>query len=183
MPRLPRQTFTTEQELPDHQARFGEQPEPMREMDEESSEDENAVANTGASLSASIPLKAPVPPQFEAAIGYQGDARYVALYWQPAGDEARYNDGHVSGDGDWWAWLAYVEHAAVASHLAQTCSNCDGWGELPDTQQGLRDLEKIKHPRACQTRQGKEECPQTSFPIQATVRSCLHKPSSPSLSA
>jgi hypothetical protein len=70
MPRLPRQTLTTEQELPDHQARFGEQPEPTREMDEESSEDENAAANSGASLSASIPLEAPVPPQLEAAIGY-----------------------------------------------------------------------------------------------------------------
>jgi len=74
------------------------------------------------------PLKAPVPPMFEAALGYQGDARYVAFYWQPAGDEVMYDDGHASGDGDWWAWIEFENHSAVAPHLWLPCPQCGGRG-------------------------------------------------------
>ena len=70
------------------------------------------------------PLKAPVPPQLEAALGYQGDARFVAFYWSPAGDEVMYDDGWTSGDGDWWSWLAYVDHPAVAPYLWLPCPRC-----------------------------------------------------------
>jgi hypothetical protein len=35
-------------------------------------------------------LSVPVPPMLEAAIGYTGDAHYVAFYWTPGGDEAMY---------------------------------------------------------------------------------------------
>lgn len=38
------------------------------------------------------------------------DARYVALYWEPAGDEARFDDGMLSANGRWPAYLAYVRH-------------------------------------------------------------------------
>jgi hypothetical protein len=35
------------------------------------------------------------------AIGYTGDARYVAFNWTPYGDEAEYFDGRRSATGSW----------------------------------------------------------------------------------
>jgi len=61
-------------------------------------------------------LPIPVPPQLETALGYEGDARFVAFYWEPAGDEAMYDDGRISGTGCWTGYLAYVDHPAVASY-------------------------------------------------------------------
>jgi hypothetical protein len=49
----------------------------------------------------------------ETAIGYRGQARYVAFYWMPAGDEAMVDDGQVSYDGNWSAYLTYVRHPRV----------------------------------------------------------------------
>ena len=74
------------------------------------------------------PLTAPVPPRTEGALGYDGDARYVAFYWQPAGDEVMYDDGQVSADGDWWAWIDFVNHPAVYHHLLWPCPQCHGVG-------------------------------------------------------
>jgi len=78
------------------------------------------------------PLPIPVPPQLEEALGYEGDARWVAFYWSPAGDEAMYDDGRCSGDGDWTGYLAYVDHPAVAVHLVRPCWACGGRGTLTD---------------------------------------------------
>ena len=64
------------------------------------------------------PLTILVPPQFEAAVGYHGDARYVAIHWTPCGDEAVYDDGRISGTGHWTGYLAWVRHPAVALELA-----------------------------------------------------------------
>ncbi len=75
-----------------------------------------------------IPLKAPVPPQLEAALGYDGGARHVAFYWQPAGDEVMYDDGQIGGDGDWWAWIEFENHRAIAPHLWLPCPRCEGRG-------------------------------------------------------
>ena len=40
-------------------------------------------------------LKAPfpLPAGFLAAFGYSGGRRFVALFWEPCGDEACYDDG------------------------------------------------------------------------------------------
>ncbi|MBN1136272.1 MAG: hypothetical protein JXM73_06790 [Anaerolineae bacterium] len=46
-----------------------------------------------------------LPRNWEQAFGYDGEARYVAFYWTPIGDEARYDDGHASGDGNWQMFL------------------------------------------------------------------------------
>jgi hypothetical protein len=59
-----------------------------------------------------------LPRNWERALGYDGDARCVAFYWTPAGDDAMYDDGPwppcgrqgrwASGDGQlfnplvWW---------------------------------------------------------------------------------
>ena len=51
------------------------------------------------------------------AIGYTGDARYVAFNWTPYGDEAEYFDGRRSATGNWQAFLAYIQHPAVSSLL------------------------------------------------------------------
>ncbi len=74
------------------------------------------------------PLTAPVPPQFEGALGYEGDARYVAFYWQPVGDELMCDDGQVAADGNWWAWIDFVNHPAVYHHLLLPCPRCRGVG-------------------------------------------------------
>jgi hypothetical protein len=50
-------------------------------------------------------LVAVLPRNWERAFGYDGDARYVAFYWTPVGDEALYDDGQVSGDGNWRLYL------------------------------------------------------------------------------
>ena len=38
-----------------------------------------------------------LPRNWERAFGYDGEARYVAFYWTPVGDEAMYDDGQVVG--------------------------------------------------------------------------------------
>jgi hypothetical protein len=63
------------------------------------------------------PLQAPVPPMLATAMGYNGDARYVAFHWTPYGDEADYSDGRISATGEWQAFLAYVRHPAVSPHF------------------------------------------------------------------
>ena len=63
-------------------------------------------------------LPIPVPPQLEAAVGYPGEARWVALCWTSLGDTCVYDDGRLSGTGHGWAYLGFVRHAAVAPHLA-----------------------------------------------------------------
>jgi hypothetical protein len=51
------------------------------------------------------------------AIGYNGEARYVAFNWTPYGDETEYFDGLRSATGNWQAFLAYIQHPAVSPHL------------------------------------------------------------------
>ena len=63
------------------------------------------------------PLPAPVPPILAQAIGYKGEARYVAFNWTPYGDEAEYFDGRRSATGNWQAFLAYIQHPAVSPLL------------------------------------------------------------------
>jgi hypothetical protein len=46
-----------------------------------------------------------LPRNWERAFGYDGEARYVAFYWTPVGDEAMYDDGQVSSDGNWRLFL------------------------------------------------------------------------------
>ena len=63
-------------------------------------------------------LAAPIPPQLEAAVEYYGDARYFALFWTPAGDEAMVTDGCTTHDGCWWGYQAFVDHPLIALALA-----------------------------------------------------------------
>jgi hypothetical protein len=65
--------------------------------------------------------KAPfrLPTDFLAEFGYPGGRRLVALYWQPAGDEACYDDGESFACGlcDNGSFLGLVYQPHVAGWL------------------------------------------------------------------
>jgi hypothetical protein len=63
-------------------------------------------------------LPIPVPPMLEQALGYNGQARLVAFYWSPSGDEARFDDGVVSADAERLTYLGLLEHPRVAPLLS-----------------------------------------------------------------
>ena len=60
---------------------------------------------------------APLPPKADRRFGYPGNARFVGFYWEPAGDEAAYDDGRLTGTGNSTLLLAYRTHPAVCRHL------------------------------------------------------------------
>ncbi len=65
--------------------------------------------------------KAPflLPAGFLAAFGYPGGRRLVALFWEPSGDEACYDDGasYACGMCDNWLYLDYTRRADVRRWL------------------------------------------------------------------
>lgn len=65
-----------------------------------------------------VSLNIPIPPMLEQAVRYAGAARYFALFWSPAGDEAMVSDGCVTHDGCWWGYIALVDHPLIAIALA-----------------------------------------------------------------
>jgi hypothetical protein len=66
-------------------------------------------------------LKAPfrLPPGFLAAFGYAGGRRLVALFWEPSGDEACYDDGesYACGMSDNWLFLDFIRQRPVRDWL------------------------------------------------------------------
>ena len=62
-----------------------------------------------------IPAPFPLPPGFLAAFGYRGGRRFVALYWEPCGDESCYCDGVSTACGltDNWLYLDFVRQSHV----------------------------------------------------------------------
>jgi hypothetical protein len=71
-------------------------------------------------------LKAPftLTPDFLASFGYRKGRRLVALYWEPCGDEACYDDGISSACGCCanWMYLDLVRRADVRLWLDETAS-------------------------------------------------------------
>jgi len=53
------------------------------------------------------------PRNWERAVGYDGEARYVSFYWMPGGDEAMWDDGRISADGSWGVYLDLVDGIPV----------------------------------------------------------------------
>ncbi len=64
-----------------------------------------------------IPLPIPVPPSLAGALGYGGEARYLAIWWNAAADEAIWSDGRTTTDAWWHGFLAYVQHPRVEPYL------------------------------------------------------------------
>lgn len=51
------------------------------------------------------------PVEFWPALGYDGGARFVGIYWEPGGDEACWNDGRMGLVGaNWPAYELLIEH-------------------------------------------------------------------------
>ena len=51
------------------------------------------------------------PAEFWPALGYRGEARFVGVYWEPAGDEACWCDGRRTVVGaEWAAYNALIGH-------------------------------------------------------------------------
>lgn len=68
-----------------------------------------------------LQLNIPVPPAplLEQALGYLNyrNARFLALWWEPCGDEVMVSDGLVTYTGLWSGYLAYVQHSVIHPHL------------------------------------------------------------------
>jgi hypothetical protein len=66
-------------------------------------------------------LKAPfrLPNGFLTSFGYPGRRRFIAIYWEPAGDESCYDDGESSACGmcDNGLFLGFVYQPNVAHWL------------------------------------------------------------------
>lgn len=61
------------------------------------------------------PLPALAPQDWDRAIGYQGEARYLGLYWLAAGDEAAWDDGQsFMGGANWRAYQAIVDYLPLS---------------------------------------------------------------------
>lgn len=60
-----------------------------------------------------------LPPSFLTSFGYNRGRRLVALYWEPSGDEACYDDGVSSACGscDNWLYLRLVHQPQVRGWL------------------------------------------------------------------
>jgi hypothetical protein len=62
-------------------------------------------------------LKAPfrLPEGWLRSFGYSGGRRFVALYWEPCGDEACYDDGatYACGMSDNWLYLGFIRQQHV----------------------------------------------------------------------
>jgi hypothetical protein len=72
-------------------------------------------------------IKAPfqLPPGFLPAFGYQGGRRFVALFWEPCGDEACYDDGvsYACGKSDNWRYLDFIHRPEVRRWLDERTLN------------------------------------------------------------
>lgn len=76
----------------------------------------------------------PLPPGFLQAFGYRGDHRFVALYWEPCGDEACYDDGvsYACGMSNNWLYLTFIRQVEVRAWLDEQGLNL-GNSEEPAT--------------------------------------------------
>jgi hypothetical protein len=66
-----------------------------------------------------LTLTIPVPPDplLEQALGYTGQARFMATWWEPCGDEAMVSDGQTTATGEWQGFLAYTQHPRIRPAL------------------------------------------------------------------
>lgn len=65
-----------------------------------------------------------LPRNWEKAFGYnvQSPARWIAAWWQPAGDEAMLDDGRISGDANWPICLDLVDRR-LGKEITQATTN------------------------------------------------------------
>ncbi|MCP4427236.1 MAG: hypothetical protein GY803_22335 [Chloroflexi bacterium] len=51
-----------------------------------------------------------VPEEFWPDVGYEGDAVWVATWWEPGGDEACWGNGRSSATGEHRAYLTLMDY-------------------------------------------------------------------------
>lgn len=78
-----------------------------------------------------------LPDEFWPAFGYEGQARFVGLFWTPFGDEAVYTDGRIEADGNWMAYLMLLDHPTNVELLRYPCWLCRGRGTTNDLRNEL----------------------------------------------
>lgn len=61
-----------------------------------------------------------VPNEFWPAFEYEGEARFVAMFWTPSGDEAIAADGRISHDANWYAYLMLMRWDPNTTALRKT---------------------------------------------------------------
>lgn len=66
-------------------------------------------------------LKVPAPPMLAPALGYSGDARYVAIYWDAEAGGARWDDGSNDEDAEDDAWSEFTSHVTIEPALRDYC--------------------------------------------------------------
>jgi len=64
-----------------------------------------------------IPLFLPVPPMFERSVGYRGESRLVAFYWDSCEELCFLDDSLATGTIDAAGWQIFVGHPFVRRHL------------------------------------------------------------------
>jgi hypothetical protein len=65
-------------------------------------------------------LDVPVPPPiFEEALGYDGQATWLGIYWTAMGDEVMITDGRTAFTGNWQPYLAYRNHKNIYAVLGR----------------------------------------------------------------
>lgn len=69
---------------------------------------------------------AAAPRNWEHAVGYDGGAKYVAFYWDPIGDEAVWDDGCASADGNWRVYLEAVDNLPLNDEQQRSLGSSDG---------------------------------------------------------
>jgi hypothetical protein len=65
-----------------------------------------------------LPLPIPVPPSLAGALGFGGEGRFLALWWEAAADEAMWSDGRTTTNAWRHGFLTYVQHPRVGPYLA-----------------------------------------------------------------
>jgi hypothetical protein len=64
-----------------------------------------------------VELEVPVPPMLAQALGYSGETRYLAIYWDAEIGEARWDDGARDEDAHYEAWAGFINHDALLPAL------------------------------------------------------------------
>lgn len=87
-----------------------------------------------------VEMKALVPPNpiLERALGYNGQGRWIATWWEPGCDECLINDGSICFNGNNDGYLLYISRLSQAQILQYNF----GWSDSQAEFHLLFDLEQ-----------------------------------------
>ncbi len=85
-----------------------------------------------------------LPHNWERAVGYDGQARFLAVWWESCGDEVVYGDGQVTATGHWLFFLHLTRELwGTPLHLALNGALWAlGSSEEPATHRLILDLQE-----------------------------------------